>query len=232
MNLHIAELLSGARDARGTAVIIDVFRAFSVECYLFSRGAARVVAVGAVETAYEWKRKMPDALLVGERKGFPLPGFDCGNSPALLAKRDVAGKTVIHTTSAGTQGLAAASGAEEILAGSLANAAAVAEYLRTRAPAEATLVAMGVNAVERADEDLLCARYIESILLGKPFSPEYLAEQTLALKAGTGERFFHPEHQAEMPEEDFYLCTKTDIFPFVLRAEAVGDTFEMHRIDL
>ena len=230
MKISIFELLDGAKKARGTAVIIDVFRAFSLECHLFAAGAARVLAVGDAERAYELRRQMPEALLFGERKGFPMPGADSGNSPAQLAGIPVAGRTVIHTTSAGTQGLAGASGASEILAGSLVNAAAIAEYLRRSAPEEVSLVAMGVNAVERADEDLLCARYIESLLRGAPIPAERLYAETEALKTGTGARFFHPEHQEAMPEEDFYLCTRRNQFPFVLRAEAGDGYFEMRRV--
>ncbi|MDX1701732.1 MAG: zinc-binding dehydrogenase, partial [Melioribacteraceae bacterium] len=35
----------GARNAQGLAVIIDVFRAFSVACYVFDRGAAKIIAI-------------------------------------------------------------------------------------------------------------------------------------------------------------------------------------------
>ncbi|MBR1660497.1 MAG: 2-phosphosulfolactate phosphatase [Oscillospiraceae bacterium] len=233
MKVEILELLEGARRARGTAVVIDVFRAFSVECYLAARGAARIIAVGSEELAYELKRQNPDALLVGERKGFPLPGFDVGNSPALLERFEVAGRSVVHTTSAGTQGLVAAAGAREILTGSLVNARAIADYLRSSAPEEVSLVCMGVNAVERADEDWLCARYIDALLRDEHWAPERWESELEALRLGTGERFFHPEWQSEMPEEDFFLCTARDRFPFVLRAEPMAEgAFEMHHVDV
>jgi 2-phosphosulfolactate phosphatase len=43
---------------------------------------------------------------MGERKGKKLPGFDYGNSPTEIQAIDFSGKTVIQTTSAGTQGFA------------------------------------------------------------------------------------------------------------------------------
>ena len=225
----ITELLEGARAARGTAVIIDVFRAFSVECYLFDRGVRRVLAVGELQTAYDLKRRYPDALLVGERKGVPLPGFDCGNSPALLRRMELAGKTVIHTTSAGTQGIAAASrGAAEVLAGSLVNARAVADYLKRSGPETVTLVCMGLRGQRSAPEDLLCARYIAALLRDGGFGKEALEREIAALKLSSGKRFFDPAAQDVMPEEDFYLCTAPDRFPFVLRAEDRGGYFDMH----
>lgn len=41
MEVNILELVEGARRARGLTVVIDVFRAFTLECYLFAQGADR-----------------------------------------------------------------------------------------------------------------------------------------------------------------------------------------------
>ena len=57
MNIEIYHLLEGADQAQGLAVVIDVFRAFSLECYLFSRGVQKIYAVGREETAWELKRR-------------------------------------------------------------------------------------------------------------------------------------------------------------------------------
>ena len=46
--------------------------------------------------------------------GAILPGFDFGNSPSQTRGAEFRGKPLLHTTSAGTQGLAAAAGAAEI----------------------------------------------------------------------------------------------------------------------
>ncbi|MCU0975587.1 MAG: 2-phosphosulfolactate phosphatase [Steroidobacteraceae bacterium] len=40
------ELVAGARQARGVAVVIDVFRASSVACHAAAAGAARIHPVG------------------------------------------------------------------------------------------------------------------------------------------------------------------------------------------
>ena len=39
MKIKIYHLIDGARQAEGLAVIIDVFRAFSMECWLYALGA-------------------------------------------------------------------------------------------------------------------------------------------------------------------------------------------------
>ncbi len=232
MQIILEEMLEGARRARGIAVIIDVFRAFSVECYLFAGGVQRILATGDLESAYALKRQYPEALLVGERHGFPLPGFDCGNSPFRLNELALAGKTVVHTTSSGTQGLKAAAGADEILTGSLVNARAIAAYLLSRQPRTVTLVSMGLEAQRSAAEDVLCARYIEALLLDRPFTAQYMEERIAELKSGSGQRFFNPDSQEAMPQEDFQLCTELDRFSFVIRAVPRTGYFEMERRDI
>ena len=107
MKIDILQLLDGARSARGLTVVIDVFRAFSVECYALSGGAKTIYAVGDIDQAYALKRLHPDCVLAGERGGAKCPDFDVGNSPSELMKMDIRGKTLIHTTSAGTRGLLA-----------------------------------------------------------------------------------------------------------------------------
>ena len=62
MDLRILQLIEGAREAKGLAVIIDVFRAFSTACYVFGNGARCIVPVGNLDVAYELKRKNPSFL--------------------------------------------------------------------------------------------------------------------------------------------------------------------------
>ena len=44
MDIQILELIEGARKAEGLTVVIDVFRAFSLECYLADQGAEEMKA--------------------------------------------------------------------------------------------------------------------------------------------------------------------------------------------
>ena len=131
MNIKILHMVEGAKEATGVAVIIDVFRAFTVEAYLMNNGADRIIPVGDMQMAYNYKKSKPDAILVGERHGKILPGFDYGNSPSQLENVNLKSKTIVHTTSAGTQGIANAKNADVILTGSLVNARAIAEYIKS-----------------------------------------------------------------------------------------------------
>ncbi|MCR5794866.1 MAG: 2-phosphosulfolactate phosphatase [Solobacterium sp.] len=222
MEIRILRQLKGAEEARGTAVIIDVFRAFSVECYMYAFGAAEVIPVKTVEEAFAFREKDPSVLLAGERNGFKVEGFDLGNSPAELKTVSLKGKRIIHTTSAGVQGIAAAANCSEILTGSLVNAKAIAGYLKKKDPEVVSLVAMGWNAVKDTEEDLLCAEYIRSLLEDRPL-PD-IKEQALDLRNTEGAKFFDPA-RVEFVEEDFWMCIETDIYDRVIRVKRTPDGF-------
>ena len=229
MDIRIFHLIEGARQAEGLTVIIDVFRAFSMECYLYAAGAREVRPVGSVEETFAWKERDPDCVLVGERHGRRIEGCDLGNSPSSVDPAMIRGKRVIHTTSAGTQGIVNAIHADEILTGSFVNAQAVAEYIRRKSPQKVCLVAMGKAGREVAEEDELCAQYLQSLLDGVKM-PD-IDSRLLALKTGGGKHFFDPGTQDVFPEEDFWLCTRRDCFDFVIRVEKDENGLISRRID-
>lgn len=230
MHIQILELIQGAEQAKGLTVIIDVLRAFSLECYLYGYGAALVRPVGSVEEAFALREKHPGSLLIGERKGKMCEGFDYGNTPSGISPGDVNGKLIFHTTSAGTQGVIRAEGAEKILTGSLVNAEAVAAYIRREKPEEVSLVCMGNGGVRRAEEDVLCAEYIRSLVLEQPL-PD-LQDRIRRLPRHGAEHFFNPETQDIFPEKDFWLCMRANLFPFVLHVEKDEEGFKSIREDV
>ena len=221
MEIEILHLVAGARAARGIAVVIDVFRAFTTACFAFENGAKSILAVGELETAFAWKRAHPDYLLIGERHGAAPAGFDHGNSPAQLERIDLAGRTVIQTTSAGTQGLVNAVGADEVVTGAFVNAGAIVRYLRAKNPARVSVVCMGREALEPTVEDTACAEFLRDRLEER--APDFAALRERIRAAESARKFFDPE-ATWAPERDFELCLALDRFPFVLRAEPVAES--------
>lgn len=217
LKVNIYSLIEGAKKAEGLTVVIDVFRAFSLECYLYDMGVKEIRPIGTIEEAFRLKSIISDSVLVGERGGKMCEGFDFGNSPSTIPKECVEGKTIIHTTSAGTQGIVNATGASEIVTGSLVNARAVAEYIKAKNPETVSIVCMGNAGVRLAKEDELCGEYIKSILEGKELSD--IEERTAALQYDGGEHFFDKDRQEIYPEGDFWRCIKYNRFPFVIRIE-------------
>ncbi len=229
MEIQILHLLEGARQARGLTVIIDVFRAFSTACYAVDKGAGPVYPVGDIEQAFALKEKNPKALLVGERNERPPQGFDFGNSPALLLSANLKGRTMIHTTSSGTQGIVNATHADEILTGSFVNAGAIVRYIRMKKPETVSLVCMGYACQYPTDEDTLCAEFIRNRLLGIESDFEEMKE---TIRMGSGARFFEESSQQWAPSEDFGLCLAPDRFNFILRAVRSTEGYLLEKVDV
>lgn len=230
MKIEILEFAEGAARATGVTVIIDVFRAFSLACYAFDAGAAGIIATAKVEEAFRLKEIYKNSVLAGERSERKIEGFDFGNSPSEIITNDIRGKTIIHTTTAGTNGLVNAVNADIVLTGSLVNAGAVAKYIKTLNPKHVSLVAMGFRANESADEDLLCAEMIEAALKNKRSIPD---SKISDLQNTSGKRFFNPNNLAFSPPTDFFLCTMVDRFSFILKAAIRPDgNVNLVRIDV
>lgn len=232
MNIQILHLLDGAKQAKGLTVIIDVFRAFTVETYLMRNNAAKIIPVSGVDFAFEYKAQHPDAILCGERKGIKIEGFDYGNSPSQIEHVDFTGKTVIHTTSAGTQGIANAIHADEIIGGNLVSAKAIAAYIRKKNPETVSLVCMGLAGGRMTDEDELCGAYIKSLLEGAPTAD--MDQRMKRIMYTDGAKFFEEARQAVFPERDFHLCTDLNSCNFILRLKKDPETGLdcMERVDV
>jgi 2-phosphosulfolactate phosphatase len=214
MHIQILQLLEGAKKAQGLTVIIDVFRAFSTACYAVDKGIQRIYPVGDLEMAYLMKKNNPDFILVGERNEQKPEGFDFGNSPSQLLEAELTGKTMVHTTSSGTQGIANAIHASEIITGSFVNVGAIVNYIRNKNPKEVSLVCMGYSCSYPTDEDTLLAVYIKNELEGNSNDFGSMVEQ---IRNGDGARFFAPEKQDWSPMADFDLCLSLNRFNFVLK---------------
>jgi 2-phosphosulfolactate phosphatase len=229
MEIEILQLLEGARKSQGLTVVIDVFRAFSTACYAYGNGIRRIYPVGDLQNAYQLKQEHPDYILVGERNEQKPEGFDFGNSPSQLLTASLHGKTMVHTTSSGTQGIANATGADEIITGSFVNAGAIVEYIRQQNPTRVSLVCMGYSCRYPTDEDTLLAVYIKNELERIPNDFQAMVEQ---IRTGDGARFFASEKQDWAPMADFDLCLALNRFNFVLKVEQENGLNYLKKISL
>ncbi len=227
MKIKILHLVEGAEKAKGLTVVIDVFRAFSLAAYAFGAGVEKILPVRDLETAQKLKNENPDYILVGERNENKVPGFDFGNSPTHILQADLKGKTLVHTTSAGTQGLVKAMHADEILTGAFVNASAIVNYIKESNPGEVSLVCMGYAGLYPVEEDSLCAEYIKNELTGRKTDFE---EFVKIIRETSGKRFFEKEKQSFSPSSDFHLCLNLNRFNFVLKAVKKDDSVELKKI--
>lgn len=110
-------------------VVVDVLRATSAICTAFEHGISRVIPVPDVEDTYFYKDH-DDVIVAAERGGEVVEGFSYGNSPFSYMNEDIKGKTLVITTTNGTQAIEAAKDSQIILVGSFLNFDALTENLR------------------------------------------------------------------------------------------------------
>ena len=220
MEIRQLSLIEGAKQARGLAVIIDVFRAFSVAAYAFGRGTSEIVLIGDAQQAFELRKtRFPDALLVGEIGGRHIEGFDFGNSPTHIAESqvDFTGRRLIQRTSAGTQGVVHAQGADEIVLGSFLCAGAIVAHILTRKPDVVSIVGMGDSGVAKTEEDEAFSDLLAARLRGE--TPDGEAALTRAREGPSGIRF--ADNTPDAPSTDVDYCLQLDKFNFVLTVARV-----------
>lgn len=230
MQVDYGYLLEGARNARGTVVIIDVFRAFTCTPIMFSMGLKKSILVARPRDALALKSHHPDYILVGEVGGLPIEGFDLGNSPSEILSRPpeyFMNKTAVQRTSAGVQGaLAALEAADEVLVTSYSTARATAQYIRSKQPALVTLVAMGWDLKSRAPEDDWCAQYIGHLLGNGEYNHNQAMREIVFNK--TAQRFLSAD-QPKFPPEDPVLCLQRDVYGYAMAVRREGDAVVIGR---
>jgi len=216
MEIRIDSLYRGANEARGTVVIIDVFRAFTTAPVAFSKGAKKIVLVAEVEEALDLRSQGVGDICMGEVDGKRPEGFDLGNSPYEMLEADVAGKTLIQSTRAGTVGMSAAKNASQIYAGSFAIADATVKAILRDNPELVTIVAMGLEAKVHADEDEQCALYLRNLLQGR--KPDSDAVRALVLAGKEAQKYADPS-QPQYHPEDRDMALQIDSVDFAIRVE-------------
>ncbi len=214
MNVTLGSLVEGAREARGAAVVIDVFRAFTTAAVALSRGAREVLITGSPQDALDLRDRGIADLCMGEVQGVRPDGFDFGNSPHELSLADVVGKTLAHSTMAGTVGVTEAREADEIYLGSLVIAEATAKRILAANPARVSIVAMGNGGLFRTDEDEQCALYLRNLLEGRRPDPE--AVRSLVLAGGESGKFGDP-CKPHYLRQDLDLALRINSVPFAIR---------------
>jgi 2-phosphosulfolactate phosphatase len=219
MEIRIEHLMSGARDAKGLAVIIDVFRAATTAAYIMANGADEIILAGTFSEAFRYKKNDLECVLVGEKHGLYVPGFDYGNSPYKASLADFSGKKVVMKTSSGTAGILAAKDADQVLFACFVNAGATVKHIKKENPPRVTIVGMGWEGKKKTEEDELCAEYLDMLLLGDV--PLFDGIKDRLRRAESSQRFF--SDKPEWSEKDFYYALDLDRFDYALKAVKKGD---------
>lgn len=152
-----------------TVFVIDILRATTTMCAALHHGAKALVPVASTEEALRLARRIgsTDVLLAGERNCIRIPGFQLGNSPLEMSEASVRGKTIVVTTSNGTEALLACQGALAVYPAAAANLSLAAEKAREAIDTDQQLLILcaGREGAFSLD-DAYCAGRLAAAILG------------------------------------------------------------------
>lgn len=205
----------------GAVVVVDVIRAFTTAAYAFAAGAAEIYLVATVEEALEFKAANPGALAMGEDHGLRPIGFDFPNSPAMVRDADLAGRTLVQRTSAGTQGVVRSTDATRLWAASLVVASATARAV-TAADLGAPAYVITGRFEDHPDggvDDVLTADLIERARTGRPLEARSTADALRVTEEARKTLALGAEHT---DPRDIELAAAVDTFDFAMEVQRTG----------
>ncbi len=211
---------------RWAAVGIDVLRATTTLTVALRNGARQVIPVASPADARELRRRLPGALLCGERGGRRLEGFDLGNSPAEYGFGIVAGRSLVFASTNGSAALRSTAGCGARLLGAFVNGSAVVGAVAGR---PFVLLVCAGKLGGFALEDAACAGWLCERLIA--------AGARLDGAAAELARSLAPRNEAELralvqgAEHGRYLRSLGPEFAadveFCARLDTIGEAFEL-----
>ncbi len=115
------------KDSNAIVVVIDTLRATSAICNAFQNGVKKLIPVKTIDEAREYKKR--GYIVAAERDGYVLDFADFGNSPFNFTEERVKGKTIVYSTTNGTQAIQMAASCYMVVIGSFLNLSCLCNWL-------------------------------------------------------------------------------------------------------
>ena len=109
------------------AVVVDIVRATTIICAALENGVEHVLPVPTKEETR--LKKNEGYLIVGEKDGVKIEGFDLANSPRFYFERKFAGRKMAMSTTNGTKTIHLSSIANQVVIGAFLNVSALVKWL-------------------------------------------------------------------------------------------------------
>jgi 2-phosphosulfolactate phosphatase len=159
--------------AGASAVVIDAIRATTTIVAALAAGCREVVPLrtDAQVRAEAARRPAGTVVTAGERLGLRIEGLDYNNSPSVMTAENVAGRTLLLTTTNGTQAILDAMAAPAVLIAALPNRRAVARRLAALGR-RVVFVSAGTVAAVSCEDTLVAGAVIAALVDGNfPLTP-------------------------------------------------------------
>jgi len=113
-----------------TVAIVDILRATTSICAAFDNQVKEIIPVATTEEALDYKHQ--GYLIAAERNGIKLDFADFGNSPDNFTKEHVRGRSIVYSTTNGTQTIKQINNGKPVVIASFINLTAVSKYIASR----------------------------------------------------------------------------------------------------
>ncbi|MGC9375034.1 MAG: 2-phosphosulfolactate phosphatase [Bacteroidales bacterium] len=111
-------------------VVVDILRATTIITTMFKNGLAKLIPVNDLNEAKKYKEK--GFLVAAERNGVKIDFADFSNSPYVFTQENIKGKTLVYSSTNGTNTILSAKKAKQVIIASFLNLSAVAEYIKKK----------------------------------------------------------------------------------------------------
>lgn len=211
-------------------VVIDVLRASTTITTALRNGARQVIPATSVESAVKISGNLfgDVFLLGGERNGRTVEGFSLGNSPIEYAHEKVGGKSIIFSSTNGSQALVKGRYASVLLVCGFVNVSAVADVLRGLG-GDFTILCAGNNGTPSLEDSVCAGTLLQTLTVGKTDSLTLTdgGHVALALHKAYGKQIekmlLLSEHGRFLKEigngADLKVCAGIDTIPAVPQLE-------------
>lgn len=183
------------------AVVIDVLRAFSTTYYLFTKGISKITMSQDPNLLKDLSSEAK-GLLVGEKDGIKIDGFDFGNSPDEILPQDLADKDIFFCTTNGVRGVFHCRQSSEVYVTGLIGIEALIKKLELVIK-EGKSIALHASHPS-SDDDLAIAEYIKDKLERK--STLEIEEIKSRVKNSLSAAKFIDESQSYFKSSDLEYC--------------------------
>ncbi len=211
------------------AVVIDVLRATTTIAWALHNGAEAVQTFSDLgqlkQSASQWPKT--SRLLLGERGGKRLDGFDLGNSPGDVVPELVKGKRLFMSTTNGTKSLQRVREVSKLFTMALPNRLAVAERVLRDQPKQVWIVGSGWQGDYSLEDSFAAGALAAKIIELAPSTSQVVNDELVAAmslwetwkndpeaclrKASHGQRLIGlGDHDI-----DFRYCAELDCLPVV-----------------
>ena len=108
-------------------VVVDILRATTIITTMFHNGLTKLIPVKSLDEARKYKDQ--GFLVAAERNGKKVDFADFDNSPFTFSGDKISGKTLVYSTTNGTNTINLVKHAEKVIMASFLNLTSIAEYL-------------------------------------------------------------------------------------------------------